>query len=116
MAFRNPKSICFESGRQTLRGGLSAVLLLALLIQPVLSQIPQSDVPPPPPPANGQGPGRRGRASFSMTMSQVIVNVSVVDKAGKPVENLTRDDFELYEDGKLQTVRTSEFQRLGTQP
>lgn len=51
-----------------------------------------------------------------MTMSQVIVNVSVTDRNGKPIENLTKDDFELYEDGKPQKLEASEFQHLGTTP
>ena len=51
-----------------------------------------------------------------MTMSQTIVNVSVMDRSGKPVEHLTKDDFEVYEDGKLQTLQACEFEHLGTAP
>jgi hypothetical protein len=41
-----------------------------------------------------------------------VVNVSVLDRDGKPIENLTKDDFELYEDGKLQKLQAVDLQRL----
>lgn len=34
----------------------------------------------------------------------VNVDVMVTDRSGKPVLDLTKDDFQIYEDGKLQTV------------
>lgn len=52
------------------------------------------------------------RPTFSMTTNVVIVNVTVLDNNGKPVENLTKDDFELYENGKLQKLQAVDFQRL----
>jgi VWFA-related protein len=54
------------------------------------------------------------RATFSSTTNVVVVNVTVLDRNGKPIENLTRDDFELYEDGKLQTLQAVDPQRLST--
>ena len=88
--------------------------LLALIIAaalPVSSQVP--GIPPPPPPPVSTN---TGRPTFSMTMTQTIVNVSVTNRNGKPVEHLTKDDFEVYEDGKPQTIRACEFERLGTTP
>src|SRR6185312_14146056 len=74
-------------------------------------------IPPTPPPPNSQNNvNRQTRPTFSMTMSQTIVNVSVTDRNGKPVEHLTKNDFELYEDGKLQTLQACEFEHLGTTP
>ena len=52
------------------------------------------------------------RATFSTTTNVVIVNVTVLDRNGKPIESLTKDDFELYEDGKLQKLQAVDFQHL----
>jgi len=38
--------------------------------------------------------------------SQVRVDVTVLDKKGEPITNLTRDDFELLEDGQPQSIET----------
>ncbi len=50
--------------------------------------------------------------TFSATTNVVIVNVTVLDRSGKPIEHLTKDDFELYEDGKLQKLQSVDFQHL----
>ena len=55
------------------------------------------------------------RATFSSTTNVVIVNVTVVDRDGNAIENLTKDDFELYEDGKLQKLQAVDLQSLKTQ-
>ena len=52
------------------------------------------------------------RTTFSTTTNVVIVNVTVLDRNGKPIENLTKQDFELYEDGKLQNLQAVDFQHL----
>ncbi len=49
---------------------------------------------------------------FKSTTSLVIVNVSVRDKSGKPIEGLKKSDFTLTEDGKAQEISVFEFQRL----
>jgi VWFA-related protein len=92
------------------RACLTAPLLLAVLIY---AQLPPPPPGPVPPPTQNTTPRR---ATFSLTMSQVIVNVSVSDRAGKPIENLTKDDFEIYEDGKRQTIRACQFERLAKSP
>src|SRR5690348_18481070 len=91
----------------------SLLALFTAIVLPVSSQVP--GIPPPPPPPQGNV-NRQIRPTFSMTMSQTIVNVSVTDRNGKPVEHLTKDDFEVYEDGKLQTLKACEFEHLGTTP
>jgi VWFA-related protein len=52
------------------------------------------------------------RVTFSSTTNVVIVNVTVLDRSGKPVENLSKSDFDVYEDGKLQKLQAVDFQRL----
>src|SRR3954471_18481986 len=101
-------------GRRNYRQALTSCLAVALALQALSAQVPGIAPPPPPPPRSNQS--RPGRPTFSMTMSQVVVNVSITDRSGKPVEHLTKDDFEIYEDGKPQIIRACEFQRLGTTP
>ena len=55
-------------------------------------------------------------ATFSTTANVVVVNVTVTSRDGKPIGNLTKGDFLLYEDGKLQTLQICELQKLDTKP
>jgi VWFA-related protein len=43
-------------------------------------------------------------ATFKIRVNLVQVRVIVRDSSGKPVDNLTRQDFLLYDQGKLQTI------------
>jgi VWFA-related protein len=52
------------------------------------------------------------QATFSINTNVVVVNVSVLDRDGKPIPNLTRDDFQLYEDGKPQKIQAVDYQNL----
>ncbi len=54
------------------------------------------------------------RPTFSTTTNVVIVNVTVLGRDGKPIENLTSKDFRVYEDGKLQKLQAVDLQRLTT--
>jgi VWFA-related protein len=56
------------------------------------------------------------RTTFSTTTNVVVVNVTVLDRNGNPIENLTKDDFELYEDGKIQKLQAVDLQRLKNTP
>src|SRR5271165_4708525 len=51
-------------------------------------------------------------ATFKSNTNLVIVNVTVRDKSGKPIEDLKREDFQLLEDGKPQTISVFELQKL----
>jgi VWFA-related protein len=54
----------------------------------------------------------KGAYKFEVTSRLVVVNVSVKDKDGSPVQGLTASDFSVTEDGKPQQVKVFEFQRL----
>jgi Ca-activated chloride channel family protein len=54
----------------------------------------------PPAPSSNQPPTAR----FGAATSGVVVDVVVRDSRGRPVLGLTRDDFEIYEDGVPQSV------------
>ena len=53
-------------------------------------------------------------ATFKVESKLVVVNVSVRDKSGMPVTNLKKEDFEVFEDGKLQSTGVFELQKLAT--
>src|ERR1043166_2658022 len=53
-----------------------------------------------------------GFAQFSSTTQLVVETVTVNDKNGNPVENLTINDFTITEDGTPQAIRFFEFQKL----
>jgi len=56
------------------------------------------------------------RPTFSTTANVVVVDVTVTGRDGKAIGNLTRNDFQVYEDGKLQTLQSCELQKLETKP
>jgi VWFA-related protein len=75
---------------------LSPILALLLLVQPSFPQ--------------------EGGLTIKTTVNIVVLNVSVKGPDGKPIENLTKDDFQIYEDGKLQRLASADLERLGTTP
>jgi len=62
-----------------------------------------------------QQPAQTG-VKFSTSSNLVIVDVTVKDKNGKPVENLNTNDFTVLEDGKPQKISVFEFQKLAMEP
>ena len=63
------------------------------------TQPPATQIPSPPPP-DQQPP------VFKAGTNQVRVDVTVIDRKGEPVTNLTKDDFDVREDGVAQTIET----------
>src|SRR5438876_5206448 len=55
-------------------------------------------------PAAAQNIGPLPPLTARVEVKVVNVDVAVTDAAGRPVTNLTRDDFEVFEDGKPQKV------------
>src|SRR5437762_4564538 len=86
----------FESGlsgfkmTQIMRTSAAAVLVMAVIGAALHAQQPQS--PPPPP------------VVFKVETAYVDVDAVVTDDQGNVVRGLTKDDFELFEDGKPQRI------------
>ena len=81
------------------------ILLIALMLASLLAQ----QAPAPPTNLDDGKP-----AVFSTRSNLVIVDATVKDKAGKPIENLRPQDFTVLEDGKPQKISVFEFQKLVT--
>lgn len=82
------------------------LLVLFCTFLPTLAQNkPQLQSAPPPPPQ--QSPDDKDDV-VRITTNLVQVD-AVVTKNGKPVTNLTADDFEIYEDGRKQTITSFAF-------
>jgi VWFA-related protein len=79
-------------------------------IRPAAQSPPQGQPPPgqqtPPTPAPPQQP------TFRTRIDSVSVDVMVTDKQGRPVTDLTADDFEVRESNKPQTIETFKFVRV----
>ncbi len=73
-----------------------ALLLSFCILLPVLAQ-----TQPPPPP---QKPSDDQDDDVVRITTNLVQVDAVVTKDGKPVSDLTADDFEIYEDGKRQTI------------
>ncbi len=50
--------------------------------------------------------------TFKTNTNLVIVNVAIKDKSGKAIEDLKKEQFTLFEDGKPQQIAVFELQRL----
>ena len=97
---------------------LALSIFLPLSIQLASGQDPTpAAAPEKPPPANSQEAAPKPKADVGSEISQmdsaaafkvrvnlVQVRVIVRDSSGKPINNLTRQDFLLYDQGKLQTI------------
>src|SRR5262245_48478734 len=86
---KNPSYMGIQSSHQT-RGARMrrfAVATALLLLSPALYA--QSAVPP---------------LTARVEVQVVNVDVTVTDTDGKPVMNLTKDDFEIFEDGRPQKI------------
>ncbi|MBL8174025.1 MAG: VWA domain-containing protein, partial [Bryobacterales bacterium] len=58
--------------------------------------------------------GGQQEVVFRAESNLIVVNVAVRDGAGRPMEGLTKDDFQLFEDDKAQQISVFELQKLGT--
>ena len=90
---------------------MGALLVAGLLIlgsQSLLAQIQDSASQPPPahPPAAPQEPGPdESLQTFKAQVNVVNLFFNVKDKHGMLIPNLTKTDFQVFEDGKPQTIK-----------
>ena len=110
LPYRNPFRRCIV--------WLALSIFLPPLVPSAHSQDPTpAAAPEKPPPANPQEPAPKPKtetgseisqtesaATFKVRVNLVQVRVIVRDSSGKPIDNLTREDFLLYDQGKLQTI------------
>jgi VWFA-related protein len=82
---------------------IEAFLALLLSLCLLTTALPQTNAPAPPPPQKTDDDD-----VVKITTNLVQVD-AVVTKDGKIVPNLTADDFEIYEDGKKQTITSFAF-------
>ncbi len=61
---------------------------------------------------NGVFTPTSGAVKITTNVQLVVVDVSVKDKSGNPIEGLTSNDFTITEDGKPQDIKVFQFQRL----
>lgn len=61
---------------------------------------------------NIQNPGQQENQDYSVTVSLKLIQVFVTDKNGRPVQNLTKSDFILHDNGKAQKITDFEKHEL----
>jgi len=55
-------------------------------------------------------------ATFIVDTKLIVINVTVKDKAGRPIADLKKEDFQLLEDGVPQKITVFDRQDLSTEP
>lgn len=80
-------------------GGRIKIILLLLLLLPGFGLFPQNKK------AKDES-SDKAPSTFKLPVGVVVVNATVTDKQENAVTYLTREDFRIYEDGKLQTIQT----------
>ena len=56
---------------------------------------------------------QQAKPMFRSGQNLILVDVTVKDKQGKPIEGLTAADFEVLENGKTQEIDTFTFEKIG---
>jgi VWFA-related protein len=92
---------------------VAAIALAAVIVTSGPVRTPAQDTTPPSTPGT-QEETPTAPKGLRVRVEVVNVPVSVLDKRGLPVIDLTKDDFQVYEDGVLQNIRY--FNRETQQP
>ena len=108
---------------------VAIVLRLPARAQDNPMDLPPRTAPPPPsvqqkapeePPANGQQPASpsitpesptgedNSRFVFKKQVQEVFLHATVVDEMGRPVTTLTRNDFQIFQNGQPETITSFE--------
>lgn len=82
------------------------VCLSALVIAGTSSLLGQPGAGAPP------APPQQAKPMFRSGQNLILVDVTVRDKKGQPIEGLTAADFELLENGKTQEIETLTFEKV----
>ena len=80
-----------KQSRAMATDGLLLFAILILILNPTSAQTPTPQTPPP-------------ATTIKVSTRLVTVDVVVQDKKGQPDQGLTKDDFELWEDGEQQGI------------
>lgn len=102
------------------------IMLFSTVVAQSISQTPAPPLPPPPPPAQTSPPANAspgsnasqapaspssqdsqseaGQFVFKKQVEEVILHAVVADQQNNLISNLTQNDFQIYEDGKLQLI------------
>ncbi|PYV12824.1 MAG: hypothetical protein DMG07_16185, partial [Acidobacteria bacterium] len=72
---------------------------------PPLERAPAGPAPKPAPASETPAPADPGTFKLSVNVQLVVVDAVVRDRVGRPMDNLKREDFRLFEDGNEQEIR-----------
>jgi VWFA-related protein len=100
-----PDRMSAGSDVSRIHGARLVCLLIAMLTSALAAQ-----------PQLPNAPAPQRAPSFRASTRLVVHTVSVKDKAGRPVEGLSGQDFIVTEDGRPQTISFVEFQRIEEAP
>ena len=108
-----PRATLAVSGLAFIALAVVSALTFAAAQEPAKDSPAKPSVPPPAGSSSPSGTRPSDQSSISVTVRVVNVPVTVLDRRGLPVIDLTQGDFRVYEDDKPQRIRY--FYR-GTQP
>src|SRR5579871_3983933 len=95
-----------------MRSITATFLIWMLVVAGTAQQAPQRAPQAPPDEKPQVFNATHGVSSFKANTTEVVEDVVLKDKNGKPIEGLTAKDFIVTEDGKVQTVKFCQFQTL----
>lgn len=102
--------------QKPIRGGVELLLAFASLFSSLgAAQAPSAPVPPPDQNA-AEVSSREAPATFKSRVNLVLVPVVVRDSRGRAIGNLQKEDFQLFDKGKVQVISKFSIEKAGSQP